>query len=92
MCVSRLIIGVPSYACRHDVAADLSFAAEYANQMCVLAFLGRRGILLNGEDAGDWFAILGYYKAFGVQAVEQRNALLPELRRFDVFITSLLFE
>ena len=71
MSASRLSIWVPGNAGGKKVPPNLDFVSQAANESGAL--------LVVRDDAGDGFAVLGDNEAFGVELVQQIEALLLEL-------------
>src|SRR5258708_23539528 len=76
MCVSRLTTRVPLHASRLDVALHVNPPAKGSDQIPGCAF-GR-------HNARDWFAVLSDDDPVRVQVVQDRQALLLELRRCNL--------
>ena len=75
--MSRSSIRIPAEAGRQDIAPNLDLVSQAADQVGAL--------LVIGNDARDRHAVLGDDQALRVQSVQQRQALLLELRGFNRF-------
>src|SRR6185503_2427185 len=75
MCVSRFSIGAPADAGGEDVPLDADLAFHGADQSLAGG--------LNRQQPCDRLAALGDHDALGIDPVEQREALLLELRGSD---------